>query len=846
MSFIWSGVKVAVAVGASYYQGQQQKKAQNSANAAQKKADKKAKKEQYYIDRRARREARKQEEIKQPFSVTLQVQNSMAPRRLAYGRCRLGGIWFFIESAGGDNDLLYRTFGWSEGPCELIETVYLDEDIPTLDANGVGTGVYLHDIVIRNHTAGEFDSSERAFTVGTNSIIFASDVTPALAVGDMITMRSTATLPTGLAGVQQVWLLANLGGNEWTVTSTLYHLDLITPVAPALTISGGSGTHYAIRRMVDGMSVYQTANWKPDQHKLLGISYSVVLLSAGAVSGGQFTSVPEISAVGQWKRDILDPRQKFTVSASDITSGVGGWIYQYAHGLISGQVIVAYGTPGADGLVTGGLTHGRQYQVLHFGAGSAFRVTEKYGEDAFTLTSLDTGDTYFIPGFYTNNAALCLANYLSEEVKGPNIDFWEGINQAQLEAAADICDEPIETLGSTAAAFTFNPADVNTAAYTITKVAHGMIDGDLVRFTSATTLPTGLVAGADYYVGYVDADKITVKSKSNGLANVVISTTGTGTHSIFRWDKRYTCDGALDMSEPPNQIIDNFKLAMGMADIPYLGGQFHIFPGVYEIPDFQITTDMITGPITRSNVSSRLHRVNEVSGRYYAEVNKWQPFDFPVMESAAYKAADGETLRENLDFPLTKSSAAVQRLAKIVMEESRMQQTLAFTCNLRAFPCLAAKTVSVTIPKYGFAQKVFRIERLELVGDPGADIEISLQLVEWESSIYDWDYTVDEQAANVAASILNPGKKVQDVVASPAGGAGNSFPMTSAVTLSCATSGATIRYNVGTAVTAPQLDTEGTLYSAAITVASNGDKIAAKAFRTGYQASDDMDETYTT
>ena len=847
MAFIGTIVKVAIPVAINAYQGSKQKKAQAAQNRAQKKAQKMAKKRKYYADRRARREARKQEDIREPWSVTLQVQESTAPRRLGYGRCRLGGILFFIESAGGDNDLLYRTFGLCEGPCHKIENIYLDEDIPTLDANGTGTGEYLNDIQVRNFTASLFDSTEQVFTVdvSNNTVIFSNDMVPALAAGDMITVRSDTTLPAGMGGIQQFWLLAEISTLEWTISTKLFHLDLtFGDPAYAVTISDtGTGVHYVTRRVTDSMSCNATQNWKPDQHKLLGISHSVVLLSAGAVSGGQFTSVPEISALGNWKSDVLDPRTIITVDpAFDINTGTGV-ITEANHRFTGGEIVAAYGTKNVDGLVTGALIYGHKYYVI-LDTASTFKLTERYGEDAIALTTLDTGDLILVRGHYSNNAALCLASYLSEPSKGPNVDWYGGINQAALVTAADICDEVIETLETQTAAGTFGPTDLNIGDYSFTVADHGLAHKQSIRITTTGTMPINLAEDTDYVALVVDKDSFQIAASPNGI-RIGITGGGTGVHTFYKWDRRYCCDGAIDMSEAPSGVIDAFKLAMGLGDVIYNQGEFHIYAGAYDSPSFEITLDMITGPIKRSRLRSRTERYNKVSARYYAENTNWQPDLAPLVESTEYLAQDQEPLRENLELPFTKSPAAAQRICKIVLEESRMMDTLEFTCNLRAYPALTSRNIILSIPKYGFTQKVFRIEKMEVSGDVGS-IDISMQLVEWDLSIYDWDYSTDETAINVAASVVNPGKKCQDVLASPAGGGGNSFPMTSAVTLSTLTSGSTIRYNVGTGVTAPQLDSEGTLYTGAITVTSDGDNIAAKAFRDGYQASDDMDETYTT
>jgi hypothetical protein len=67
--------------------------------------------------------------------------------------------------------------------------------------------------------------------------------------------------------------------------------------------------------------------------------------------------------------------------------------------------------------------------------------------------------------------------------------------------------------------------------------AHGLVEGDRVRFSSTTTLPAGLSPATDYYViaSGLTTTALKVSATSGGSA-VDITDTGTGTHTISRYE----------------------------------------------------------------------------------------------------------------------------------------------------------------------------------------------------------------------------------------------------------------------------------------------------------------------
>ena len=76
---------------------------------------------------------------------------------------------------------------------------------------------------------------------------------------------------------------------------------------------------------------------------------------------------------------------------------------------------------------------------------------------------------------------------------------------------------------------TVDPGNV----FTSTTAGHGLVNGNVIRFTSTTTLPAPLEINTDYFVISTDtADTFKVSSVDKGGTSVVITTTGTGTHTF--------------------------------------------------------------------------------------------------------------------------------------------------------------------------------------------------------------------------------------------------------------------------------------------------------------------------
>lgn len=109
---------------------------------------------------------------------------------------------------------------------------------------------------------------------------------------------------------------------------------------------------------------------------------------------------------------------------------------------------------------------------------------------------------------------------------------------------SDLADRMIEeSRGKLTVAdeFKFDFVDGDVAvdpANTITEVAHGMLDGDPVRFETDGVLPTGLELGLDYYVVNKTDDTFQVSLTEGGAAVQITAAASGGTHSVNKMRSR--------------------------------------------------------------------------------------------------------------------------------------------------------------------------------------------------------------------------------------------------------------------------------------------------------------------
>ena len=204
-------------------------------------------------------------------------------------------------------------------------------------------------------------------------------------------------------------------------------------------------------------------------------------------------------------------------------------------------------------------------------------------------------------------------------------------------------------------------------------------------------------------------------------------------------EQRYTVNGAFEMDQSPKDIIE--KLLTSCAGIlSYSNGKFRLKVGTYVSPSVTLTEDDFRGPINLQAVNSRSDRYNSVRGTYSSADENYIVTDYPVVTSSTFKTEDNnEEVFLDYNLPFTTSTATAQRLAKIALFRNRQDISISSKFSMKAFQLDVGDTVQITLPRYGFTDKIFEVSSWSLSVVGGQELVVEMNLRETASSVYDWD-----------------------------------------------------------------------------------------------------------
>ncbi len=206
------------------------------------------------------------------------------------------------------------------------------------------------------------------------------------------------------------------------------------------------------------------------------------------------------------------------------------------------------------------------------------------------------------------------------------------------------------------------------------------------------------------------------------------------------YEDRYESNGVLYTSASPDDNVGKLLSSMGGL-IAYSGGKVIPYAAGYRIPTVTLTDSDFAGPISVQTKTSSRDRVNAVKGVFVSEKSEWQPTDFPPQTSTTYYTQDNSIRYwRDVVLPMTTSSSAAQRIARIELQRARQEVTFTARFRLDAMQVRAGDTVMVTLSKFGWSSKVFEVLEWHFVADgepPQLAIEMTLR--ETASSVYDWN-----------------------------------------------------------------------------------------------------------
>lgn len=203
--------------------------------------------------------------------------------------------------------------------------------------------------------------------------------------------------------------------------------------------------------------------------------------------------------------------------------------------------------------------------------------------------------------------------------------------------------------------------------------------------------------------------------------------------------KRYTLNGTFQTNGAPKKIIENMLTSCG-GILTYTNGKFRLLVAEYRSPSITLTQDDFHGPIQLAATQSQQENYNSIKGVYSPESNGFVATDYPPITSATFVSEDnGETRYLDYDLPYTTNSPRAQRLAKIILYRNRQQVVLQCQLSMKGFDLAVGDTCYVTLPRYGFNNKVFEVAEWNVAVVGGSDLGVDVTLRETNSAVYDWN-----------------------------------------------------------------------------------------------------------
>jgi hypothetical protein len=221
------------------------------------------------------------------------------------------------------------------------------------------------------------------------------------------------------------------------------------------------------------------------------------------------------------------------------------------------------------------------------------------------------------------------------------------------------------------------------------------------------------------------------------------------------YENRYETNGVLYTSASPDENVGKLLSAMGGL-VAYSGGKIVPYAAGYRIPTVTLTDTDFAGGISVQTKTSSRDRVNAVKGVFVSEKSEWQPTDFPPVTSTTFYTQDNSIRYwRDVVLPMTTSSSAAQRIARIELLRARQELTFTARFRLDAMQVRAGDTVMVTLSKFGWSAKVFEVISWNFVADGSPpQLAIEMTLRETASSVYDWSTSDEVQVDTTPTTTL--------------------------------------------------------------------------------------------
>lgn len=200
--------------------------------------------------------------------------------------------------------------------------------------------------------------------------------------------------------------------------------------------------------------------------------------------------------------------------------------------------------------------------------------------------------------------------------------------------------------------------------------------------------------------------------------------------------KRYTAGCEISVDQPPIDVIKELDKCCAGTTTEY-GGLWKTWAGPPGTPVLSITDeDIIVSEEQQDDPIKGLQDTyNGARATYVSQKEGWVMKDAPPRDFPDLVAEDGGHISiADLSFPYVSEGNQVQRLMKLMVQESRRQRTAMLHLPPEAMTVEGQEAISWTSARNGYVNKKFVVKSF----DDLTDCNQVVMLQEWDPDDYDW------------------------------------------------------------------------------------------------------------
>lgn len=186
------------------------------------------------------------------------------------------------------------------------------------------------------------------------------------------------------------------------------------------------------------------------------------------------------------------------------------------------------------------------------------------------------------------------------------------------------------------------------------------------------------------------------------------------------WVPMYRAAIVVPFGAAARDVLDDLAQSMG-GEWAYAAGEFYCRAGVYQAPVLSLT-DADLAVVQRTNDGStsqspigisphrpRAEKINTVAARIWDQAAAYLETPLAPFKSGALIAADGAELSQEVTMPAVFYGGQAFHICGIMLRDGRDPLTVTLPFKMRAYPLELFDGVTLTLSRYGWTNKEFRI-----------------------------------------------------------------------------------------------------------------------------------------